>query len=69
MIKTQPKIISITPSDTALTLHKTTIERQGIEIRRLLSRIKNLERDREVVVRATEYYQKLSSRKRWWHIF
>jgi hypothetical protein len=70
MIK--PKIISITQSnkvsDTALALHKITIERQGIEIRRLLNKIERLERDRDVVVKATEYYQKLSSKKRWWKL-
>ena len=71
MIK--PKIISITQSnkvsDTALALHKITIEIQGIEIRRLLNKIERLERDRDVVVKATEYYQKLSSKKRWWKLF
>ena len=71
MIK--PKIISITQSnkvsDTALALHKITIERQGIEIRRLLNKIERLERDRDVVVRATEYYQRLSGNKKWWNIF
>jgi len=73
MPKIQPRVLpfqkkeEVTPS--ALTLHQHTIRRQGAEIKRLHSRINKLERDREVITRATEYYQTRPPIKWWRRLF
>jgi hypothetical protein len=72
MMKIQPKIVAFKnfeKTNPALELHKHLIRSLKVENSLLKQRIVKLERDREVVTRATEYYQKLSSRKKWWHIF
>ena len=69
MPKIQPRVLpfqkkeEVTPS--ALALHQHTIRRLRAEIKRLHSRINKLERDREVITRATEYYQTRPPIK-WW---
>jgi hypothetical protein len=73
MTKIQPRVLpfqkkeEVTPS--ALALHQHTIRRLRAEIKKLHSRINKLERDREVITRAAEYYQTRPPIKWWQRLF
>jgi hypothetical protein len=73
MPKIQPRVLpfqkkeEVTPS--ALALHQHTIRRLRAEIKKLHSRINKLERDREVITRAAEYYQTRPPIKWWQRLF